>query len=150
MKKITSLLLLLGSLTFFSVASAAGEDDGQVFQRLGDWEVHYSAFPSTFLLPDIATLYNLSRSNSQGVVNISVLDATSPERSAQRVNVDGYALSIAGVRRDLSFRRHTDGDAIYYIAQIPHGKEDEFRFFITVRQGNTTEELNFRHTFYRN
>ncbi|MCC5880083.1 MAG: DUF4426 domain-containing protein [Idiomarina sp.] len=118
-------------------------------QRLGDWEVHYSAFPSTFLRPEVASTYNLTRSNSRGVVNISVLDATSEERTAQRVNVSGYALNDLGQRRNLTFRRHVDGDAIYYITQIPHRKEDEFRFYIDIRQGNEQQELRFNHTFYR-
>lgn len=139
-------------LLFMSTLSLANEatDDGQTMQRLGDWEVHYSAFPSTFLLPEIATAYNLTRSHSQGVVNISVLDATTDERTAQRVNVTGYALNDLGQRRDLTFRRHVDGDAIYYVSQIPHRDEDEYRFYINIRQGNEHQELRFTHTFYRN
>lgn len=129
--------------------SDGGYDDGQTMQRLGDWEVHYSAFPSTFLTPEVASLYNLTRSNSQGVLNISVLDATSDARTAQRVNVSGYALNELGQRRDLTFRRHVDGDAIYYVTQVPHGREDEFRFIIDIRDGNDAQRLEFRHTFYR-
>lgn len=138
-------------LLLISTVSLANDttDDGQTMQRLGDWEVHYSAFPSTFLLPEIATAYNLTRSHSQGVLNISVLDATAEERAAQRVNVSGYALNDLGQRRDLTFRRHVDGDAIYYITQIPHRDEDEYRFYVNIRQGNENQELRFTHTFYR-
>jgi hypothetical protein len=128
----------------------AQQDDGQTMQRLGDWEVHYSAFPSTFLQPEIAEQYDLTRSNARGVVNISVLDATSEDKKAQRVNVEGYALNDVGQRRNLDFRRHIDGDAIYYVTQVPHGEEDELRFVISISQGNTEEELTFEHTFYRN
>ncbi|MGX5915546.1 DUF4426 domain-containing protein [Aliidiomarina sp. Khilg15.8] len=140
-------LLLMGLVW---APAQAQQDDGQTMQRLGDWEVHYSAFPSTFLLPQIAEQYGLTRSNARGVVNISVLDATSEERTAQRVNVDGYALNDVGQRRNLEFRRHIDGDAIYYITQVPHGNEDKLRFIISIRQGSTEQELTFEHTFYRN
>lgn len=147
---VSSILAGLSLMLAASVAWANDtQDDGQTMQRLGNWEVHYSAFPSTFLRPEVANQYNLTRSNSQGVLNISVLDATSDERTAQRVNVSGYALNELGQRRDLTFRRHVDGDAIYYITQVPHRKEDEFRFYVTVRQGNESEELRFTHTFYR-
>lgn len=145
--------LSAAALLLISMAWApaqAQQDDGQTMQRLGDWEVHYSAFPSTFLLPQIAEQYDLTRSNARGVVNISVLDATSEEKTAQRVSIDGYALNDLGQRRNLDFRRHIDGDAIYYITQVPHGNEDEMRFIISIRQGGTEQELTFKHTFYRN
>lgn len=142
-------LLCTAVFTVSGIGIAAANDDGQTMQRLGNWEVHYSAFPSTFLLPDIARTYNITRSNSRGVLNISVLDATRDERPAQRVNVSGYALNEAGQRRDLTFRRHIDGEAIYYVAEVPHGREDTYRFFIRIRHGNDEQELNFRHTFYR-
>lgn len=149
MKQIWLGCLVVLSLFSTSLYGQQGEDDGQTYQRLGDWEVHYSAFPSTFLLPEIATRYQLTRSNSQGVVNISVLDATSEERQAQRVQVTGYTLNEPGQRRNLTFRRHVDGDAIYYIAQVPHGREDTLRFFVTIRSGTDEQTLNFNHTFYR-
>lgn len=152
MKAYFTRLLAGVSLLFAASLALASDsaDDGQTMQRLGDWEVHYSAFPSTFLRPEVANQYNLTRSNSQGVLNISVLDATSDQRTPQRVNVSGYASNELGQRRDLTFRRHVDGDAIYYVTQIPHRREDEFRFYVTVRQGNESQELRFTHTFYRN
>lgn len=146
---VTKLILIIAVLGFWT-ANAAQADDGQTMQRLGNWEVHYSAFASTFLQPEIANQYNLTRSNSRGVLNISVLDATSDTRTAQRVNVDGFALNDLGQRQELSFRRHIDGEAIYYVAQIAHGREDAFRFFIDIRSGNDEQRLEFTHTFYRN
>lgn len=140
-----SMVLLLA---FGSQAHANG-DDGQQFQRLGDWEVHYSAFPSTFLLPEVAQLYQINRSNSQAVLNISVLDATDPERPAQRVQVTGFAVNDIGQRRELTFRRHIDGDAIYYLAQVPHGDDERLRFTIRLRRGNDEQQLTFRQRFYR-
>ena len=133
----------------FMMATTARADDGQTMQRLGDWEVHYSAFASTFLRPEIASQYNLTRSNARGVINISVLDATSGTGAAQRVNVGGFALNDLGQRQELSFRRHIDGEAIYYVAQIAHGREDTFRIFIDIRSGTDEQRLEFTHTFYR-
>lgn len=141
----TAGLLFLLSLTSW----VSAEDDGQTMQRLGGWEVHYSAFPSTFIQPDIARAYTITRSHSRGVLNISVLDATRDERPAQRVHITGHAINELGQRRELTFRRHIDGDAIYYITEIPHGREETYRFNLRIRQGDTEQQLNFRHTFYR-
>lgn len=149
MKPILTLLLVVITSIGLTLTESARADDGQTMQRLGDWEVHYSAFPSTFLRPEVASQYNLTRSNSRGVINLSVLDATSDARTAQRVNISGYALNDVGQRRELTFRRHIDGAAIYYVAQIAHGAQEEYRFFIDIRSGTDQQRLEFRHTFYR-
>lgn len=40
---------------------------------VGEYDVHYIAFNSGFLQPDIAAAAGLVRSKTQGVVNIAVL-----------------------------------------------------------------------------
>lgn len=120
---------------------------GGQFKQLGPWEVHYIAFASTFLQPDIARIYKLTRSKAQGVISISVLDKDS--KASQRVSVTGYALNALGQQVKLNFRRVSEQDSIYYLAQISHDNADEFRFFIEVQHGNTQEKLQFKHTFYR-
>src|SRR5690606_24521568 len=44
----------------------------------GEYDVHYIAFNSGFLQPDIAAAAGLVRSKSQGVLNVSVLKAGKP------------------------------------------------------------------------
>ncbi|MCC5854377.1 MAG: DUF4426 domain-containing protein [Idiomarina sp.] len=140
---------ILSLLSASALAKTQGDQGGQ-FQRLGSWEVHYSAFPSTMLQPEVASAYNLRRSNARGVVSLSVLDATREGKPAQRVVVEGYALNEAGQRRTLSFRRIIDEPSIYYLTDLPHQRQERYRFFITLRQGDTTQELRFAHTFYQN
>src|SRR5690554_2639392 len=67
-------------------ASSAEVQGGQ-FERLAKWDVHYSAFASTFLQPEVASTYNIVRSCAQGVISISVLDAVT--QKSQRVAVSG-------------------------------------------------------------
>lgn len=120
---------------------------GGQYVQLGQWEVHYSAFASSFLLPEVAQAYKLTRSRAQGILSLSVLDPAT--KASQRVAVSGYALNELGQRRELTFRRISEGDAIYYLASVPHSKEESYRFFINLRLGDTVEELRFQHTFYR-
>jgi|SRR5690554_3753135 len=128
-------------------ASSAEVQGGQ-FERLAKWDVHYSAFASTFLQPEVASTYNIVRSRAQGVISISVLDAVT--QKSQRVAVSGYALNSLGQRRELNFRRISEGDSLYYLTNVSHDNEDRYRFFINIRHGDTSEELRFTHTFYRN
>ena len=44
-------------------------------QSFGDLDVHYSVFNSSFIQPDIAAAAGLTRSKTQGVVNVAVLKA---------------------------------------------------------------------------
>ncbi|RUO39344.1 DUF4426 domain-containing protein [Aliidiomarina taiwanensis] len=142
--------LFMTLMLFAATVSAqqTAQVQGGQFERLGSWEVHYSAFPSSFLQPEVAQAYNLVRSRAQAVISISVLDQES--KQSQRVAMSGYALNSLGQRKELNFRRITEGDALYYLSSIQHGNDDRYRFFITIRHGDNSEELRFTQTFYRN
>ena len=141
---VAGFIVLLASIS----AIADEQVQGGQFERFGNWEVHYIAFPSTMLQADIASRYNIRRSNARGLINISVLDSDN-EHAAQRVAIQGYALNSAGQRINLQFRRFVEEPAIYYLAEVGHDNEERLRFFITITQGNRNEELRFTHTFYR-
>ena len=56
---------------------------GGQYKELGPWQVHYIAFPSTFIQPQIAKAYELERSGYKGIVNISVLKKRFREHSSK-------------------------------------------------------------------
>ena len=56
-------------------ADAARPDRKEDF---GDVTVHYSAFTSSMLQPDIAAATGLTRSKNQGVLNIALIKAGKP------------------------------------------------------------------------
>lgn len=133
---------IIVALTLFCSASASAEQ----MQTLGDWDVHYIAFPSTFLTADVASAYDLQRSKYLGLINISVLDSVS--KQAQRVTVTATARNLLGNVRELTVREIREENAIYYIAEVPHRNEETYRFSVTVQSGNNSQELKFQHTFY--
>ena len=147
---IALVVLAIGSWSVAAqTAEANQEPQGGQYTQLGDWEVHYIAFASTFLQADIANRYNIRRSNARGLVNISVLDASREGKPALRAQIQGYALNNAGQRQELQFRRFIEEPAIYFITEVRHSNDDRLRFFITIRHGDETQELRFTHTFYR-
>lgn len=115
-------------------------------RQLGDWDIHYIAFNSTFLTPQVARATNLSRNKNNAIINISVLD--SKTQQAQEVRIGGIARNLLGQQRDLVFREIKDGDAIYYIAVMPFRNEEQFRFSLDIRQGDTRQQLNFDQKLY--
>jgi len=107
-------------------------------QTFGELDVHYSAFNSGFLQPDIAAAAGLVRSKTQGVVNIAVLKAGKPSTA----QVSGQVKDLLGKVTPLAFRQVSEGGAIYYLAQFPFTQREMLKFTLTVQQGDSTP-----HTF---
>ena len=57
-------------------------------KELGPWQVHYSAFNSSFLTPEVAKAYGLERSRYNAIINIAVQDKRA---KAQAVGITGEA-----------------------------------------------------------
>lgn len=115
-------------------------------KQLGNWDVHYIAFPAPLLTPEIALQYQLQRSKYNAVINISVLDKNNQQ--AQKVALNGSAKDLQGRQRKLEFTEVVEGDAVYYLAQLPFYHEQRFSFTITVARGNESQLLQFDQTFY--
>ncbi|MBE0362999.1 hypothetical protein PULV_a0613 [Pseudoalteromonas ulvae UL12] len=140
--RIFTVFALLLSGTVFA------NDDGGQYKQLGDWEVHYIAFPSTFLQPNIAKHYGLERSKYSGVINISVLDSRHKDKPAQQVEIVGQARNLLGNTVSLDFKEVVEGDAVYYIAPIKFTNEEIYRFNIDLKQGRQQHTLKFQQKFY--
>ncbi|MBZ9611952.1 DUF4426 domain-containing protein [Rheinheimera maricola] len=115
-------------------------------QQLGAWDVHYIAFPAPLITAEIAQQYRLQRSKYNGIVNISVLDSSS--KQAQKVTISGVAKDLQGRQRKLEFSEVIEGDAVYYLAQLPFRHEQRFSFTFTISNGNQSQQLKFDQTFY--
>ena len=123
-----------------------GTSRAEQMQQLGRWDVHYQAFPSTFITTDIAAEYGIKRSKYLGLLNIAVLDRES--QVAQGVTVTVTARNLLGNIRELSVREIREQHVIYYIAEVPHRNEETYRFTVTLKSATASEELQFQHKFY--
>ncbi|BBP80755.1 MULTISPECIES: DUF4426 domain-containing protein [unclassified Pseudomonas] len=114
-------------------------------QTFGDLDVHYSAFNSSFLQPDVAAAVGLIRSKTQGVVNIAVLKAG----KASTAQVSGQVKDLLGKVTPLTFKQVNEGGAIYYLAQFPFSQREMLNFTLTVQQGdNAPNTFNFDQEFF--
>ncbi|MCG7538799.1 DUF4426 domain-containing protein [Pseudoalteromonas sp. CO348] len=138
---IIALMMLLAPIAF------AQDEQGGQFKDLGPWEVHYIAFPSTFVQPTIAKAYGLIRSGNKAIVNISVL-ADKPGKPAVKARVAGSAKNLLGKTVQLEFKEVVEGEAIYYLAQLDYDDEDIFRFDIEISEGKQSRKLTFSQKFY--
>ncbi|NRB69885.1 MAG: DUF4426 domain-containing protein [Vibrio sp.] len=119
------------------------------FKTIKDVEVHYSAFNSTFLTPQVAHSYELKRNGYSAIINISVLDNYQAGKPAITAKVSGSAKNLIGQTKTLEFREVKEGSAIYYLAEFPISEEENLTFNIDVNAGNKgTGRLKFTQKFY--
>lgn len=113
---------------------------------VGEYDVHYIAFNSGFLQPDIAAAAGLVRSKTQGVVNISVLKAGKPVAA----EVSGVVKNLLGQDYPLTFKQLKEGDeAIYYLAQFPFDSRETLRFSLNVQPtGAAPIPFDFSQEFF--
>lgn len=113
---------------------------------VGEYDIHYIAFNSGFLQPDIAAATGLVRSKTQGVINISVLKSGKPNAA----QVSGTMKNLLGQNYPLSFKQIREGDqAIYYIAQFPFDSRETLRFNVNVQPaGATAINFDFNQEFF--
>lgn len=123
MRRLASLLLCL-----FLAAPAFAEQ----VQRLGDVQVHYSVYNSSFLQPNIAQAVGVVRSKNQGVINIVPQDANGKPVDAI---VSGSAKNLLGQEIPLTFKRVVEEGAVYHLAQFTIDSHDTLTFSITVKAG---------------
>lgn len=117
------LILLLIALCLSLPASAA-----ERMQRLGDLQVHYSAFNASYLQPQIANASGLVRSGKQGVLTISVLRGG----TSSAANVSGTVKNVLGQGKTLTFIEQREGEFISYLAQFPITSREVLLFNLQV------------------
>ncbi|WP_341503002.1 DUF4426 domain-containing protein [Gallaecimonas sp. GXIMD4217] len=114
----------------------------------GHYQVHYQALATTFLPPEVAANYGIKRSRYTGLLNVSVLDQAQDGKPATAATLKGVARNLLGHRIELDFKEIREGQAIYYIAEVPHSNEETYRFDIQIATQDSTINLKFEHKFY--
>ncbi|AVI67055.1 DUF4426 domain-containing protein [Shewanella sp. NKUCC05_KAH] len=130
-------------------ASLCGVANAEQKETVGNFDIHYMALGSTFLTPSIAKSYGIKRSNYTGIINIAVLDISEANKPAVPVEITGVANNLLDARINLTFKEIREGDAIYYIAEVPYRDDQEINFNIAIKYGNQLNtNLQFKQKFY--
>ena len=139
MKQFSPWLLIVLWLT-------SGIARAEQMQPFGDWEVHYSLFPTEFLNPQIASQYQITRGRDRALLNISVLDVND---NPVRAEVAGTITNLLSQQQPLAFREIREGVAVYYLAPVRHTDREVLRFKISIQPpGDGEKVLTFQQTMY--
>jgi len=89
-------------------------------QEFGNYTVHFNALRTDELTPDIARSYGIQRSTNRVMLNVTLLHK---QDSGPAKAVDGTVVvgvhNLNGQTKSMEMRRIAEGDAIYYIGEVP-------------------------------
>jgi hypothetical protein len=133
-------LLFISALSLASLNSYAENS-----KEFGDYVIHYNAFRSDTISPEVAKQYGLTRANNRVLINIAVLkkvmDTTGKPTSSQ---VTGHASNLTGQLKNLEFKEITEGNAIYYLANTTISDGEFLKFDIKIKPDGETRAARLR------
>jgi len=117
----------------------------------GEYVIHYVALPTTQLSRDVARAYNIKRSKSRAMLNITVLHKQG-DQPAKPVTADVVAIAtnLTGQRKNINMRTVGDGGAIYYIGEftVAHREVLDFDIQVVTEEAEDAFAVEFRQQFY--
>ncbi len=133
-------LLFISALSLISLNSHAENS-----KEFGDYVIHYNAFRSDTISPDVAKQYGLTRASNRVLINIAVLkkvlNTTGKPTSS---NVTGHASNLTGQLKNLEFKEITEGNAIYYLADTKISDGEFLKFDIKIIPDGETRAARLR------
>lgn len=131
-------------LAAIAVAGAARAEQKLEFDG---FELHYVVIPTAFLSADVAERYQVVRGEGRALVNLSLLK---DGKGVQATSLEGSVKNLLSQTQPLDFQEVTEGDAVYYLAQLRHSDRDTLTFNVEISaEGLATRTLSFRQKLYR-
>ena len=120
------------------------------FVTHGNYEIHYNAFNSTFIQPDVAKNIGIQRSKRRALINVSVLKVEGDKKVPVQAIVTGTATNLAEQIQALSFKKVDEGNAIYYLGHFGFTNSQVFRLALNVQPdpNQPAVKVEFEQRFY--
>jgi len=136
---------LLKLLFIFALSLASLNSYAENSKEFGDYVIHYNAFRSDTISPEVAKQYGLTRANNRVLINIAVLkkvmNTTGKPTSSK---VTGHASNLTGQLKSLEFKKITEGNAIYYLANTTISDGEFLKFDIKIMPDGETRAARLR------
>ena len=120
-------------------------------KTFGDYTIHYAAFTTDLLSPEVARLYKIRRSKNRAIINISVLKKVlGTTGQPVKAQVQASATNLNRQLKNLNTRELSSNGAIYYIAETSVNNEETLNFDLNiVPEGETVAlSFSFRQQFF--
>jgi uncharacterized protein DUF4426 len=119
-------------------------------KTFGPYQVHYSVFNSSFITPEVASAYGITRGKNRALINIAVRkQLKSGEDIAQRAFISGHSSDLIH-QLPLEFEEIEEQGAIYYIASLKFNDKEMRSFTIKIQPDPNISPytLKFSKTLY--
>ena len=127
---------------FFGAATIAV--NAEQFKSFGDYTVHFSAFTTDILTPEVARSYKIQRSKNRALLNVSVLKKVmNTAGSPVKAKVEATATNLNAQLRELEVRELSDHGAVYYIAETPVNNRETLNYTLTILPEGEQESFGF-------
>ena len=113
-------------------------------RTFGDYTIHYAAFTTDLLSPEVARLYKIRRSKNRVILNVSVLKKVlGTTGQPVKAQVDASATNLSRQMKSLKTRELSSNGAIYYIAETAVNNEETLNFELNIIPEGETVALSF-------
>lgn len=132
-------ILVAASLAMAGLSAAAEQS-----KTFGDYTIHYAAFTTDLLSPEVAKSYKIRRSKNRALLNVSVLKKVM-ETTGKPVTarIEATATNLSRQLRQLEMRELSSQGAIYYIAETAVNNEETLVFELNITPEGESVALNF-------
>ena len=138
--------LLLLPLLLLSFGSHANE---QTFTNFGNYKVLHTVFNSSFIKPDVASAYNLTRGKDQVLINIALVRSIGKGVSnGLPAKISGTVANLMQQQKNLEFIEIKEQDATYYLAPLRIDNEEVLHFNINVNSDGKDYPITFSKKLY--
>ena len=148
-----TLLRITRLMTLFMLTMTASSVMAESSKDFGNYVIHYNAFRSDTLEPEVAKAYNLMRRNNRAILNIAVLKKVmNTTGTPTAATITGHASNLTGQLKKLEFREIKEGTAIYYLAetQFSDGEFLKFKLKVSIDGEEHAARLKFDKRFFVN
>lgn len=124
---------LFKALSIFALALTSLNSYAENSREFGDYVVHYNAFRSDTISPEVAKQHDLSRASNRVLINIAVLKKEKNTTGIPtKSGVSGHASNLTGQLKNLDFNEITEDTAVYYLAETKFSDGESLKFDIKV------------------
>lgn len=135
----------------FALLALALRAQAQQSEMFGPFELHYSVVNTTFLDPEVAATYGITRGEKRGILNLSVREHQDGGTEPRSMTLKGKTWDLIQ-NQPLEFQKIKEGSAVYYIAEFKFINE-EWRFFevyFRPQGADKTYTFKLKHQLYIN
>lgn len=138
--------LLTALVCCLSLVAAA-----QQSERFGAYELHYSVLNSTFISPEVAAQYGITRGDNRGLINVALREHLDDGSAVNRaMDLGGESWDLTGRRIPFEFIEIREGPAVYYISEFKFLNREwrHFALEFTAEGDSQRHALRFKRQMY--